>query len=646
MSDRERSGQRPDISAVQSAGAGASQSSFISGFLPNLFGRRTSGKTPSGHDVRKASPSSGITRESIDESRMLASPPTGSVALPSLTTATAGSSSTAAPSAPFHLQAALALLEPGSTKTTAETAEIVKATSVHLANLLLDHSAGTSLLTLAELGLRPSDIRTLYARAMECSELGTDYQLRTAAIRLLAVLIGLVPPRQSILDANVADLPVTITPRALYRLITTPSGAKPGEARINQMFVEVSALKALTHGGEQVDGMDGIVGYLLQALKDLGTEWLAWCADRDEEVPALGAPPADTAAETRSTPFGPIKSATPAATATEIIDLTALIIQHRTPLFTPADLTHIVQPMISFVWSGILASTSPPQPSMTPATPSASISRRSQHASPSSPTNTPAPRRTGASLTSSSSIRRTASLTVGRVEAFPSSIRSSKSPVRQAATRSAKWSLPFTSLCALVHMLFEATTINDDLFDEVFELLCFAFGQDERDALMNTAETSIGAHELVRTMLGSKSGRRGELSLRRALEDKLLVTNMDRKSTGVERKITRGAVIIARMCIEDREFVSHSGSSSLSFTGLTPSLASALSTSRFPGTARVTEWAQWLPVDAEIMTLLDNHLASLEYGDGAESSTDDAWTEGEAACELLDGIHPLIQTMA
>jgi hypothetical protein len=294
--------------------------------------------------------------------------------------------------------------------------------------------------------------------------------------------------------------------------------------------------------------------------------------------------------------------------------------------------------MISFVWQGILA---------TPGAPLTSSSAVSWAHNTLSRTTAHTPGRRN------ESVRRSTSLTVGRVEPFPITAppitdTASKSPVRKsAAARGSRWSRPFKAVCGIVNMLIDTTSINDDLFDEVFELLCFAYGQDE--AMMDAADTSIGAHELVRTMLGVKSGRRGELALRKVLEGKLYITRTEGRSTPeVERKVTRGAVIIARLCIEDKDFVSHANSLAFSFTGLVPSLAAAQSTHRFPGngTARVPEWIQWYPVDAEILSLLDNHLDSLEHGSSADNVNDDAWTEGEAACELLNGIYPLIQVMA
>lgn len=617
-------------------------------FLPNLFGRRsTSYKT---QDARKAAASSGVTRTSMEEVNPLVSPPAGTVPLPG--TASTTSAGTSSSSSQFHLDAALALMQPGGTKSTAELVEIVKATSVHLANVLLDHTPVNSALTvttanqaaappITELGLSAADLRTLYERAMEFSEPKQDYQLRTAAIRLLAVLLGAAPPRDSVLEANPYDLPPTVSRRAIYRLVTTFSGGTPGDAATNQIYVEVGALKALTREGTIVDGMDGIIGWMLKTLANLTPYWVQLCASPDDN---------NETGERKDTPFGPIKQASPAVAAAALIDLTATIVQNRIALFSPGDLTHIVRPLIEFIWKGIIAS--PPTPTAPASTGGSSsahstVNRRGVQAAASVQNVSQSAAASPAITRSRMEVRRTASLTVGRVEPFPTvpaGVKPPKSPVRYAASRQVKWSSPFKSLCALVYQMFENTTINDDLFDEMFELLAFVFGQDEQDSMMD-ADMQLGANDLIRSMLGARSGRRGELALRKALEGKLAVTKTEgRKTLDIERKVTRGAVIIARLVVEDRDFRAQSG---LSFSGLASSLVAAESTSRYPGKseAHLADWAKWLPVDMEIVNFLDAHLAALESAQSPNDiAVDDAWTEGEAASEVLDGLLPVVES--
>jgi aspartyl/asparaginyl beta-hydroxylase (cupin superfamily) len=73
----------------------------------------------------------------------------------------------------------------------------------------------------------------------------------------------------------------------------------------------------------------------------------------------------------------------------------------------------------------------------------------------------------------------------------------------------------------------------------------------------------------------------------------------------------------------------------MTMTSLVPSLVAAQSTSRFP--EHPAEWGRWQAVDYEILALLQDHLAHIERGYGGDD-TSDAWTEGEAACEILSGM--------
>lgn len=602
-----------------------------------LFGRRTSNKSSSSKsslalttsqaaDARKATPSSSVTTSDHfdeDAAARLISPRGGTVPLPGISTP--ATSATSGSSAPFQIDQALASMETADRKSSA-LVDLVKATSVHLANVLLDHH-GSSPPSLDEMGLDKEGAKKLYAYAIDFCSPDSEYALRTAAMRLLAVLLGAMPPREAALDPNPAYLPPAVTKVTLYRLITAPSTNSPGSGPMhtNQIFVEVGALKALTRDGQYMDGMDGIAGWLTRTLIDLQPDWVAWCAD-----------PEDSAFDdSRDSPFGPIKSASPATAACEIIALLSSIIQNRLPLFAPNDLSAVLRPILKYLWAGITAtittsSSSAPGGTSSPHGPSSSQSsiHNSKHGSPASAV------RRGADT------RRTSSLTVGRVEPFPT--KSNKSPSRSPHTRPPKWASPFKAMCALVHMLFETTTINDDLFNRVFELLCFAFGQDDS---MLGADLLLVAQELVHTMLGAKSGRRGELALRKALEGRLIITkNEARKNIDVERKVTRGAVIIVRLCIQDADFMSHLGTRSISFSSLATSLVAAQSTARFPGNDKIAVWNRWNPVDMEILQLVESHLNALE--DGTAAGNVDAWTEGEAAAEVLDGLRPVVQASA
>ncbi|KAL1410912.1 Tuberous sclerosis 2-like protein [Vanrija albida] len=627
---------RPELPPTSSSSSSVGALSF----LPNLFGRRTSSKastttaTAHAHGA-KASASSSITRESFDEARLLASPPAGGLALlpGSISAQLPGSVTPTLPA--FNLEGALATMEPGAAKSNAELVETVKATSVWIANNLYDHDSASPATTapdLAEFGLTPQDVRLLYGHAMKFGAPDADYALRTAAIRLLAVLVAVAPPRESVLDPDPAGLPSWVTRRAVYVIVAAWSGGLPGWAYNEQMYVEVAALKALTRDGEIITGMEGVLGWLLNLLAGLKTDWTSWCSMGDDA-------PASTS-NTKDAAFGPIHNATPPETAASLIDLAAAVIQHRVALFAPADISSLVRPMIEFIWIGILAAVSDPAGAQPMSAANSTHSNLGRRSTPGTTLSSPA----AAFAPRTLDVRRGSSLTVGRVEPFPltTSATPPKSPGR-GRKHTVQWAGPFRSLCLLINTLFESSTLNDDLFDEVFELLCFAYGQDDRDAMMDTADASFNTSQLVRTMLGSKSGRRGELALRRALEGKLVISKTEgRRGIDVERKVTRGAVIIARQVTQDPEFVAQSGSLGLSFCSLAPSLVDAESTSRYPRAAP-TEWARWQPVDSEILSLLDSHLSTLETNGLSESQGDDAWIQGEAACAILDGMSRLVQ---
>ncbi len=80
-------------------------------------------------------------------------------------------------------------------------------------------------------------------------------------------------------------------------------------------------------------------------------------------------------------------------------------------------------------------------------------------------------------------------------------------------------------------------------------------------------------------------------------------------------------------------------------TVLLPSLRAAQSTARILGDGRKAERQQWHPVDDEILSLLSEQLLLLESASSGESGAIDTWTEGEAACELLRGMIPVIMSI-
>jgi hypothetical protein len=69
---------------------------------------------------------------------------------------------------------------------------------------------------------------------------------------------------------------------------------------------------------------------------------------------------------------------------------------------------------------------------------------------------------------------------------------------------------------------------------------------------------------------------------------------------------------------------------------LTPSLLAAQSTSRL-GKDALVKYDTWDSVDAAVLALLQTHLQRLESTQGG-----DAWTEGQAACAVLEGLLPVV----
>lgn len=80
-------------------------------------------------------------------------------------------------------------------------------------------------------------------------------------------------------------------------------------------------------------------------------------------------------------------------------------------------------------------------------------------------------------------------------------------------------------------------------------------------------------------------------------------------------------------------------STACTIASLTPSLLAAQSTSRFSKDALVKHGA-WDSVDYAILSLLQVHLDRL--GTTGSRFTGDAWTEGQAACDILEGILPVV----
>nr|WVH01960.1 tuberin [Naematelia aurantialba] len=582
-------------------------------FLPAIFGRRP---VPPATSLAHASPSSRQSSTSGDRAGHvdeLASPRTGSLSLPSRQEASPR---------PFHLDLAIDLMQNG-TESTAELCEIVKATAVWLANQLIDNDVFAAD---EKKQVRPQDLAQLYVKAMDFASPTSDDSLRTAAIRLLAALLATWPPPPSPIVQSDLPLPDTINARTIYALIIAPSGPPTLSAMIDAVFVEVGALKALTKNGAEAGSFDGIVGWLVKTLSGIKDVWVAWCTEKEEDSDA-------SQGRSRGQPFAPIKPASPADAATSIVELISSIVAHHLPLFTEDDLARIVTAILDFLSAGIAAE----------AVETTSLGLGSRRSSPfTSALNSPSVNALGLepslrqsvtanrSRNSAPSSQNTAASTPKAMRANAASPQAVTSPATLSPPPNAatwKWPRVLPAVCSFCELLISDAMLNDQSFDRIIVFACLCTGQDDTERMGEAG--CIAVNELVGQLLGPKAGKRGEQGVRKALEGKEYWIN-----TGdADRKILRGAVIIARNLLQHLE---RQETPTCSLSTLVPSLLAAQSTSRLPSAER----SRWQVVDLEILGLLQDHLFALERSDGETDNEvgPDAWTEGEAACSLLQGL--------
>lgn len=81
------------------------------------------------------------------------------------------------------------------------------------------------------------------------------------------------------------------------------------------------------------------------------------------------------------------------------------------------------------------------------------------------------------------------------------------------------------------------------------------------------------------------------------------------------------------------------------FPNLVPSLRAACSTSRYPLDGQHADRLKWQPVDFEVLELLRDHLSVIQREGSQSVGGTDAWVEGDAACELLLALVPVITVM-
>ncbi|KAK8865740.1 hypothetical protein IAR55_000886 [Kwoniella newhampshirensis] len=653
--------------ALSSSSLGASSSGSGTAPPPRLFSRRAWGL---GRASATTKTSTG--QEEYTPSSSSANTPSATASLPppkhqGSADDYASGSTTKPPTPTFHLEEAIHLMDPeGSTFTSVsgpELVEYVKATAVFVANVadgpvdVFSTSEGREAKDQAEIAsaISPDNIRTLYDRAMTFAEPKTDVPLRIAGLRLLSSLITLSPPAQYMLEQPKTILPEYITVRSLYALIIASSDGVPSEISPELLTMQVATLSSLTKGGTRVEGLVGVVGWLMRMLDESKAGWVRWCQ-------SSGPGPADMTAKTntRLQPFELIVPPTPLDAASSIIDLLHAIVQHSIELFDPAfDVPRLFQPIFSFVSRGIVASSvaipelaglnispgrrdSLPMVSMNPSLPNASTTGPIPESNLRRAVSSSRPRKD----TITSSFSTPSSSRIVRHSAFTSPQSSGsamQSPSPQFASPPVpKWLHILPSACSFLEIFVYNTVLPQDLFIDLMRFACICVVCDDEAA---TDTGQIPVHKLLATLFRSNNGRRGEHALRLIMEQQL--TESFRKTyeglMDVDCKVVQGAVYVARsllLHLDDPSPVPNSlPSTELSF--LTPSLIAALSTSRFVDPEKRIERTRWQPVDYAVLTLLQDHLHRMELSGGNEAVKGDIWNEGQSACEILNALLPV-----
>ena len=542
--DTPRAGQRRVVGTPGSPAAGAAPNAAPSGGLSSLFPRLFGSKPSSS----RSSSSSDPTRrhgETIERKTSHRSPKSHFGALPP------PEESRAVPATPFDLDEAINVLQQDNAPD-AEMAESAKSIGAYIAGLYSEHddifgSPGEPRPT-----LEPKQVANLYEKAVYLAgdRSASSTFLRTSTLRLLAVLLATFPPPRTPIDPTTLPLPPGIHARSIYRVIVTKSTL----VDVDKIFVQVEALKALTKNGVAVEQCPGVVGWLIQSLQSLTDDWLAWCRGQDR----------GDILHPQHHLLGPTEPSTPAETATAIIELLHNILLHHVILFTPDDLTRILQPILDFLWMGIAACTTAieeKQPVFSPSI-SPTITRRG------SPTSTalnspsqsviggalglePAvrssmsrPRNTTVSASGTPVLGRHSRMVSSPSVASPPVVGSPafRSPSPQGILRVPRWSKVLLPFCNLVEYLISNAALEEGIFEKIIALLCLAFGQDHDDMLSDEAWDA--AHQLLAAILGSRRGRRGELAIRDILDGKVIaIPSVQKlKMRAESRKMTRGAV--------------------------------------------------------------------------------------------------------
>ncbi|WVQ97066.1 hypothetical protein IAU59_004176 [Kwoniella sp. CBS 9459] len=585
---------------------------------------------------------------------------------------------TAVPPPTFHLDEAIGLMDPGSSTWTSvsgpELVEHVKATSVYLANILESEEGKSDIFSAPQshqsekqakpAQISPDDLKTLYIRAMAFSDRQTDVSLRIAGMRLLASLMSACPPPRY-LHENVPDgVPEKVTARSLYSLVVGSSQVS-GEKKVDLVGAQVAALKVLTKNGTEVEGLGGVVGWLMRMLDEISGDWAKWCETKISGSTDVSQRP------TKLKPFEHIAPYNPLETASSIINLVHSITYTFVDLFDPQiDIPRLLPPIFAFVCRGIVASL--------PSAELSGLNISQSHVPPPNPLrrdsvpsllNSPLPPSSNQPILEST-LRRSVSINrrgkdspaVAMSSAFntPSSSRIARhsamtSPQSLASAHQSpspllptipipRWIYILSSTCAFLELLIDNTLLSQEQFVDIMRFACICVACDDELGLPTDAG-QIPVHKLLAIMFRSNSGRRSEQALRVIMEQE---SDRDFRKTyeglaNADCKVILGAVYIARALLLhlDDPIPGPSALPSMGLSSLSPSLIAALSTSRFKNAEDRLERIRWEPVDYAVLTLLQDNLHHYELMSDKDSIKSDIWSEGQSACDILKALLPV-----
>lgn len=200
------------------------------------------------------------------------------------------------------------------------------------------------------------------------------------------------------------------------------------------------------------------------------------------------------------------------------------------------------------------------------------------------------------------------------------------------------------SLSTLFEMLLTKSHLSPSMLAPILHTMTLVLGQAPPDDIESPTAQLSGVESVIFLIVGKRGGRTGEKALKNILE-KPLEFDSTHLQDGWEAVVVRGAVVACRMLLRRTSQMDQNNTSPvglITLPSLLSSLVAALSTNRFPATEPgfQSKRDQWEQVDAEVLYLLEDHLTRLENGPGGEGAAlaGDAWVEGEAVCDLLEGV--------